>query len=40
LPRASARFSATAREYCYRIEVGEVPDPFTDVDLIALAKKS
>jgi tRNA pseudouridine38-40 synthase len=24
-----ARFSATAREYRYRIELGEVPDPFT-----------
>ena len=24
-----ARFSATAREYRYRIDVGEVPDPFT-----------
>jgi tRNA pseudouridine38-40 synthase len=25
----NARFSATAREYRYRIDVGEVPDPFT-----------
>jgi tRNA pseudouridine38-40 synthase len=24
-----ARFSATAREYRYRIDIGEVPDPFT-----------
>ena len=24
-----ARFSATAREYAYRIDLGEVPDPFT-----------
>ncbi|MGZ5291853.1 MAG: tRNA pseudouridine(38-40) synthase TruA [Actinomycetota bacterium] len=28
-PRFDARFSATAREYRYRIDVGECPDPFT-----------
>ncbi len=29
-PRAfDARFSATAREYAYRIDLAEVPDPFT-----------
>jgi tRNA pseudouridine38-40 synthase len=28
-PTFSARFSATAREYVYRIDVAPVPDPFT-----------
>jgi tRNA pseudouridine38-40 synthase len=28
-PGFDARFSATAREYRFRIDVGEVPDPFT-----------
>jgi tRNA pseudouridine38-40 synthase len=46
-PDFHARFSATAREYRYRIDVGAVPDPFTaafvwhhpfDADVVAMRR--